>query len=63
MDPMNRELIATMYAAEAVLGIDDYCIEYLGAYRWDPLTNELKKQAEVFFRLLFGETGGLFPRN
>lgn len=33
MDPMNRDLVATMYAAEAVLGVDDYCIEYLGAYR------------------------------
>ena len=33
MDPMNRELVATMYAAQAVLGVDDYCIEYLGAYR------------------------------
>ena len=24
-----------MYAAEALLGIDEYCVEYLGAYRDD----------------------------
>lgn len=33
MDPLNRELMASLYAANAVLGKDEYCIEYLGAYR------------------------------
>lgn len=33
MDPLNRELMASLYAANAVLGLDDYCIEYLNAYR------------------------------
>ncbi|MCI9273678.1 MAG: dihydropteroate synthase [Clostridiales bacterium] len=33
MDPLNRELMASLYAANAVLGQDEYCIEYLGAYR------------------------------
>ena len=33
MDPLNHELMASLYAANAVLGKDEYCIEYLGAYR------------------------------
>lgn len=33
MDPLNRELMASLYAARAVLGQDEYCIDYLGAYR------------------------------
>ena len=33
MDPLNRELMASLYAANAVLGSDDYCVEYLTAYR------------------------------
>lgn len=33
MDPLNRELMASLYAADAILGNDEYCIEYLGAFR------------------------------
>lgn len=35
MDPLNRDMLGGMYAAEALLGIDEYCVEYLGAYRDD----------------------------
>jgi len=33
MDPTNRDLLGMMYATEAMLGMDDYCMEYIGAYR------------------------------
>ena len=33
MDPTNRDLLALVYATEALLGNDDYCMEYIGAYR------------------------------
>ena len=33
MDPLNRELMASLYAADALLGNDEYCVEYLGAFR------------------------------
>ena len=32
-DPTNRDLIGLIYATEAMLGMDDYCMEYIGAYR------------------------------
>ena len=35
MDPLNRDLLGGVYAAEALLGLDEYCIEYLSAYRDD----------------------------
>ena len=33
MDPTNRDLLGMVYATEAMLGLDDYCMEYIGAYR------------------------------
>ncbi len=33
MDPTNRDLLGLIYATEALLGEDDYCMEYIGAYR------------------------------
>ena len=33
LDPVNRELMGIIYAAEALLGKDEYCIEYITAYR------------------------------
>lgn len=33
MDPTNRDLVGMIYATEAMLGLDDYCMEYIGAYR------------------------------
>ncbi len=35
MDPLSRDMLGGVYAAEALLGIDEYCIEYLTAYRED----------------------------
>jgi cobalamin-dependent methionine synthase I len=33
VDPTDRMMMATLYAAEALLGRDDYCMGYLRAYR------------------------------
>ena len=33
LDPTNRDLMGVIYATEALLGLDDYCMEYIGAYR------------------------------
>lgn len=33
LDPLNRDLMGVIYAAEALLGRDDYCMEYISAYR------------------------------
>lgn len=33
MDPTNRDLLGMVYATEAMLGMDEYCMEYIGAYR------------------------------
>lgn len=33
LDPTNRDLMGMIYATEAMLGMDDYCMEYISAYR------------------------------
>jgi 5-methyltetrahydrofolate--homocysteine methyltransferase len=33
MDPMSADMQATLYATNALLGKDEYCMEYLQAYR------------------------------
>lgn len=33
LDPLNRDMMGMIYATEACLGIDEMCIEYIGAYR------------------------------
>lgn len=33
LDPTNRDLMGVIYATEALLGEDEYCMEYIGAYR------------------------------
>lgn len=33
LDPLNRDLMGIIFATEALLGMDDYCMEYIGAYR------------------------------
>ena len=33
MDPTSRDMNGVMHATEALLGIDDYCMEYIDAYR------------------------------
>lgn len=35
IDPLNRDLLGMIYATEALLGEDEYCMEYIGAYRQD----------------------------
>ncbi len=35
MDPLNRDMLGGAYATEALLNCDEYCIEYLNAYRDD----------------------------
>ncbi len=41
-DPTNRDLLGLIYATEALLGQDDYCMEYIGAYR-EGLIGPVKK--------------------
>ena len=33
MDPTNRDMLGLAYATEALLGQDDFCMEYISAYR------------------------------
>ena len=33
LDPLNQDLMGIIYATEALLGEDEYCMEYIGAYR------------------------------
>ncbi|MDR3120045.1 MAG: methyltetrahydrofolate cobalamin methyltransferase [Clostridiales bacterium] len=33
LDPLDRELMASLYAGEALLGIDEYCAGYLSKFR------------------------------
>ena len=33
VDPCDRQLMANIAAAEALLGRDEYCVEYLRAFR------------------------------
>jgi len=33
LDPLNRDLRGVICAAEAMLGLDDFCAEYISAYR------------------------------
>ncbi len=35
MDPLNRDMLGGVFATEALLNYDEYCIEYLAAYRDD----------------------------
>ena len=42
LDPTNRDMLGLIYATEALLGLDDYCMEYISAYR-DGLFGPAKK--------------------
>lgn len=33
IDPLNKDLMGMIYATEALLGVDEFCIEYIHAYR------------------------------
>lgn len=32
-DPTNKDLLGMIFATEALMGLDDYCMEYISAYR------------------------------
>ncbi len=42
VDPTNRDMMGVIYATQALLGDDDFCMEYIGAYR-DNLFGPLPK--------------------
>lgn len=33
IDPLDRQLMALVYASEAIIGKDEFCSEYLSAHR------------------------------
>jgi 5-methyltetrahydrofolate--homocysteine methyltransferase len=33
LDPLNKDMMGLLYAAEALLGLDEYCLEYINAFR------------------------------
>jgi len=33
LDPTNRDMMGMVFATEAMLGLDEYCMEYISAYR------------------------------
>ena len=33
LDPLNKDMIGLIYATEALLGQDEFCMEYIGAFR------------------------------
>ncbi|MDP4128017.1 MAG: methyltetrahydrofolate cobalamin methyltransferase [Bacillota bacterium] len=35
IDPLNRDMMGMIFATEALMGMDEYCMEYIGAYRED----------------------------
>ena len=35
LDPTNRDMMGIIFATEALLGMDDFCMEYISAYRDD----------------------------
>lgn len=40
VDPTNTDMLGVIYGAEALLGIDDYCLNYIEAYRDGLLTKK-----------------------
>ncbi len=43
LDPLNKDMLGIIYATEACLGLDENCIEYIGAYRSGLISNPAKK--------------------
>ena len=35
LDPTSRDMIGSVFATEALLGVDEYCMEYISAYQDD----------------------------
>ena len=42
VDPTNRDMLGNIYATEALLQIDEFCLEYINAFR-DGLIGPVKK--------------------
>ena len=42
VDPTNRDMLGMIYATEALLEEDEFCLEYIGAYR-EGLIGNVKK--------------------
>ena len=42
-DPLDKTLMGMVYATEALMGLDDYCIEYISAYREERIGLPKKK--------------------
>ncbi len=43
IDPTSRDMLGAIYSTEALLEIDEYCIEYIGAYQDDLFGVQKKK--------------------
>lgn len=43
MDPTNRDMLGSLYATEALMEIDEFCLDYLDAYRSDLFGVQKKK--------------------
>ena len=51
LDPTCRDMMGMIYATEALLGQDEYCMEYIGAYReglFDPPEHEFPPRQRSF---------------
>ncbi len=44
-DPLDKQLLGVVYATEALLGMDDFCMEYITAFREDRIAATNKKKA------------------
>ncbi len=44
-DPLDKQLLGIIYATEALLGMDDFCMEYITAFREDRIAATNKKKA------------------
>lgn len=45
LDPLNRDMMGLIYAAEALLGQDDFCMEYIKAFRAGIFGGDAKPKA------------------
>ena len=43
-DPLDKQLLGVIYATEACLGMDDFCMEYISAYRDERIAAVTKKK-------------------
>ena len=44
-DPLDKQLLGVIFATEALLGQDDFCMEYIGAFRDERIAATTKKKA------------------